>query len=63
MAMRACKAFADDFNVLVEPACGAALAAAYEKPEVLAGANRVLVIACGGAGMNYDQFNEWLKVI
>ena len=47
-AVRACLAFADDHRVLVEPACGAALAAVYDRAEVLQGLDDVVVEVCGG---------------
>ena len=50
-AVDACLRFADDHRVVVEPACGAALAAAYGRAEPLAGAKSMLVVACGGAGV------------
>ena len=43
--------FADDHRLLVEPACGAALAAVYDRAEPLAGSRAVLVVVCGGAGV------------
>jgi len=47
----ACR-FLDEQRLLVEPACGAALAAAYEwKREP----STVVVIACGGAGITADE--------
>ena len=54
-ALRACIDFADAFQVLVEPACGATLAAAFQRPELLGDAQRVLMIACGGATMDTQQ--------
>lgn len=48
-AVQACLRFADDHRVVVEPACGAALAVAMERPlPVLQQARRLLVIVCGG---------------
>jgi len=52
-AIDACLRFADDHRVVVEPACGAALALAYGASDVLADARTVLVVVCGGAGMTY----------
>lgn len=48
-ALLACERLLHDHRLLVEPACGAALAL-LERPEVLAGYRRVLVIVCGGYG-------------
>ncbi len=58
-AVDACLRFADDHRVLVEPACGAALSAAYEKAVALASTDPVLVIVCGGAGVSLDLLYEW----
>ncbi len=58
-AVEACKQFADEHRVLVEPACGAALAALGEKPEVLLGKGPVLLIVCGGAGVSRELLEGW----
>ena len=47
-SLAACKRFLDDQRVLVEPACGAALAALDALPDALQAARRVLVVVCGG---------------
>ncbi|KQN63552.1 MULTISPECIES: pyridoxal-phosphate dependent enzyme [unclassified Erwinia] len=48
-AVDACLSLLDDQRVLVEPACGAALAALYCRKLPLDGVNNVLVIVCGGS--------------
>jgi L-serine/L-threonine ammonia-lyase len=58
-AVAACRAFLDDHRLLVEPACGAALAAVYEQAPVLSGRTTVLVIVCGGAGATLEQLRAW----
>ena len=60
-ALRACEQFLEDHRVLVEPACGAALAAVYdaEHADALAGCQRVLVIVCGGATATLAQIRAW----
>jgi L-serine/L-threonine ammonia-lyase len=58
-AMSACVHFLDDHRVLVEPACGAALAIAYDHPEILAPYDRVLMIVCGGATTSLAQLSGW----
>lgn len=50
-ALSACQRFAHDHRILVEPACGAALAALYETPEAVGDARTVLVVVCGGVGV------------
>ena len=60
-AVQACARFADDHRLLVEPACGAALAAVYDRAPALEGARRVLVVVCGGAGVNVDLLAQWQR--
>ena len=47
-ALQACVRFARSRRVLVEPACGAALAIAQENHPTLKDARNVLVVVCGG---------------
>ncbi len=58
-AVDACLRFLDDHRVLVEPACGAALAVAYTHADRLARFERVLMIACGGATATLAQLQAW----
>jgi L-serine/L-threonine ammonia-lyase len=58
-AVDACLRFADDHRVLVEPACGAALAPIYGQAEPLMGRDPVLVIVCGGAGVTRELLAHW----
>ena len=58
-AVDACLRFADDHRVVVEPACGAALAAVYERAPELAKARTVLVVVCGGAGATPADLVRW----
>jgi L-serine/L-threonine ammonia-lyase len=60
-AVEACLRFADDHRVLVEPACGAALAAGYGQADVLAGLDPVLFIVCGGAAVTRNMLDGWAK--
>ena len=60
-AVLACRRFVDDQRVLVEPACGAALAIIYDRVEILRDFKRILVIVCGGIGMSIDLLTEYLK--
>lgn len=53
--------FLDDQRLLVEPACGAALAPVYEGPAALADFSWVLVVVCGGATMTAGQLRCWLE--
>ncbi|HLF87375.1 MAG TPA: pyridoxal-phosphate dependent enzyme [Anaerolineales bacterium] len=59
-ALDACLRFADDHRVLVEPACGAALAAGYDNLPLLKGRKSpVVIIVCGGAGINRELLAKW----
>jgi L-serine/L-threonine ammonia-lyase len=51
--------FADDHHIVVEPSCGAALAAVYERVAALAGARSLLVVVCGGAGATPADLVRW----
>ena len=50
--------FANDHRILVEPACGAALAAIYSK-KVQFEKGPVVVEVCGGSGVNLDLLQQW----
>lgn len=59
-ALEACESFLHDHRILVEPACGATLAALYgENQSIIAGFESPLVIVCGGATVTYGQIREW----
>ena len=58
-AVDACCRFVDDHRVLVEPACGASLAVAYEGCEALKDKHNILVIVCGGVGVSLAQLRQW----
>lgn len=58
-AVEACVRFLDDHRVLVEPACGAALAIPYLHPELLSDFGNVLVVVCGGATATLEQLQRW----
>ena len=62
-AVRACLDFADERRVLVEPACGAALACVYgdDVPAVLRDRRCVVVEVCGGAVINMEQMDAWAR--
>ncbi|MCO7567839.1 pyridoxal-phosphate dependent enzyme [Pseudomonas sp. S 311-6] len=61
-ALLACERFLLDHRVLVEPACGAALALAYT-PGRLGEYRNVLVIVCGGATATLEQIRSWLEQV
>jgi L-serine/L-threonine ammonia-lyase len=60
-ALSACERFLSDHRVLVEPACGASLAIAYENLSQLDAHDNILVIVCGGAAAGIDQIRDWLR--
>jgi L-serine/L-threonine ammonia-lyase len=57
-AIDACRRFLDDHRVLVEPACGASLALAYEHAPQLEAFQRILVVVCGGIGITAGQLGQ-----
>lgn len=58
-AVNACLRFMDDHRVVVEPACGASLAVAYDAATMLAEFRNVLVIVCGGVVATVAQLQKW----
>ncbi|MEG2031113.1 MAG: pyridoxal-phosphate dependent enzyme [Janthinobacterium sp.] len=58
-AVAACQRFIDDHRLVVEPACGAALAAVYGQVPQLAPYASVLVIVCGGVTATTRQLDHW----
>ena len=52
-------------RVLVEPACGAALACVYgdDVPAVLRDRRCVVVEVCGGAVINMEQMDAWAREV
>ncbi len=57
-AVAACVRFADETRRLVEPACGAALAAVYDGHVPAA---RILVVVCGGAAVTLQLLDRWRR--
>jgi L-serine/L-threonine ammonia-lyase len=59
-ALEACENFLHDHRVLVEPACGATLAAVYGRSQsIIAEFKAPLAIVCGGATATLEQIQEW----
>jgi L-serine/L-threonine ammonia-lyase len=58
-AVEGCLALAREHRVIVEPACGASIAATLAGGEAFAGAHTVLVVACGGVASTYEQLQAW----
>ena len=62
-AVSACIDFANDHRFLVEPACGASLAVVYEQLEVLKEVKSVVIIVCGGIGVDLDKLKKWKELL
>ena len=65
-AVGACERFADDHRLLVEPACGAALAVVDSSTATAAGGplqdcEHVAVVVCGGGGVTMDILRGWIE--
>ncbi|WP_271106074.1 pyridoxal-phosphate dependent enzyme [Pseudomonas tohonis] len=58
-ALQACERFLDEQRLLVEPACGAALALAYAGDGALRDFERVMVVVCGGVTASLEQISAW----
>ena len=58
-AVESCLKFVADHRVLVEPACGAALAPLYSKHHRLTDKKQVLLVVCGGVGVSFEQLSQW----
>jgi L-serine/L-threonine ammonia-lyase len=59
-AVAACQRFIADQRMVVEPACGAALAAVYERAVEIEAFQTLLVIVCGGATASIGQLDQWM---
>lgn len=59
-AVSACEFLADEHRVLVEPACGAALAGARALPrEALEAMDSIVVVVCGGSAVTMDLLRSF----
>jgi L-serine/L-threonine ammonia-lyase len=58
-AVSACRLFLDDHRLLVEPACGAALAPVYLQADVIKPYSNILVVVCGGASTTAEQLRHY----
>ena len=61
-AVDACLRFSRDHCLVVEPACGASLAAVYDPIDMLMDKGDILVIVCGGACVTMSQLEAWDKL-
>jgi L-serine/L-threonine ammonia-lyase len=60
-ALAACERFLADHRMLVEPACGASLAAVYENAPELESYASILIVVCGGATATFEQIKSWAE--
>jgi L-serine/L-threonine ammonia-lyase len=60
-AVTACQRFISDHRLVVEPACGAALAAVYDGAPELEEFKSILVVVCGGVTVTTEQLQQWLS--
>ena len=62
-AVGACASFLDEHRVLVEPACGAALAllAAPRHRRLFEPLDSVVVVVCGGSGVDWSIMEQWRR--
>ena len=58
-AVESCQKFVADHRVLVEPACGAALAPVYGLHPRLTDKKQILLVVCGGVGVSLAQLTQW----
>lgn len=59
----ASKSFLDDHRFLVELASSATLATIYEQKDELNQFKDILVVVCGGSGINLNIMQEYLSLI
>lgn len=60
-AAHACVRLAEDHGLVVEPACGAALAPLYSSHPALRDAKNVVAIVCGGMVVTLEQLAGWSR--
>ncbi len=60
-AVRACARFAEAMRVLVEPACGAAIAALLDRTAQTARFKAPLIEVCGGMGVTPARLAQWQR--
>jgi L-serine/L-threonine ammonia-lyase len=62
-AVEACIEFLEEHRVVVEPACGASIAALSAIAPILQSADTIVVIVCGGVGASVDQLKQWSRLL
>ena len=61
-AVSACEKFIIDQRIVVEPACGAALATVYQQITEIKAFKSILIIVCGGVTASLEQLRQWSKI-
>lgn len=61
-ALKAVINFANNHRMLVEPSCGASLSLLEHDKELLS-ESRILIIVCGGTGINLDLLAKWKRML
>lgn len=62
-AVRGCIDLLDEHRLLTEPACGASIAALDHVSALFPGAERIMVIVCGGVGTTAEQLRHWSETL
>lgn len=60
-ALEACLSFLSDHRIVVEPACGAALAPLYAAASELSEYRSIVAVVCGGATATLEHLQSWLR--
>ena len=62
-AVSACALLLNEHRLLVEPACGAAIAllTAERYRPIFAQHDEVVVVVCGGSGVNWEIMEQWKR--
>jgi Threonine dehydratase len=60
-AVSACVRMADEYRVIVEPACGASLSVFFDRSAILNDYKNIVVIVCGGSNVDLGMIETWSK--
>jgi L-serine/L-threonine ammonia-lyase len=58
-AVDGCFRLLDEHRIMVEPACGVSIAAVDGHCDVLNDKKNIVIIVCGGVGVNLQQLEDW----
>lgn len=62
-AVDGCFRLLDEHRIMVEPACGASIAAVDNGCDFLHDKLNIVVIVCGGVGVTMNQLEEWRQLV